>query len=72
MIPITPFLVWTIAGSLIWTALLTVAGMVLGRATAMLSSGLTRFQSRQGVAGGGAVGWRNLVGSAHLAPASVD
>ena len=30
MMPMTPFLVWTTAGSLIWTALLTVAGMVLG------------------------------------------
>lgn len=30
MMPMLPFLVWTTAGSLIWTALLTVAGMVLG------------------------------------------
>jgi membrane protein DedA with SNARE-associated domain len=30
MMPITPFLLWTTAGSLIWTALLTVAGMVMG------------------------------------------
>ena len=30
MMPMAPFLVWTTAGSLIWTALLTVAGMVLG------------------------------------------
>ena len=30
MMPIVPFLAWTTAGSLIWTALLTVAGMVLG------------------------------------------
>ena len=30
MIPMAPFLIWTTAGSLIWTLLLTVAGMVLG------------------------------------------
>ena len=30
LMPITPFLIWTTAGSLIWTLLLTVAGMVLG------------------------------------------
>lgn len=30
MMPMAPFLVWTTAGSLIWTALLTTAGMVLG------------------------------------------
>ncbi len=30
LMPITPFIVWTSAGSLIWTLLLTLAGMVLG------------------------------------------
>ena len=30
MMPLVPFLIWTTAGSLIWTTLLTVAGMVLG------------------------------------------
>ena len=30
MMPMTPFLLWTTAGSLIWTALLTVAGMMMG------------------------------------------
>lgn len=30
MMPFVPFLLWTTAGSLIWTLLLTVAGMVLG------------------------------------------
>ena len=30
MMPMAPFLIWTTAGSLIWTMLLTVAGMVLG------------------------------------------
>ena len=30
MMPIAPFLLWTTAGSLIWTLLLTVAGMLLG------------------------------------------
>ena len=30
LMPLTPFLLWTTAGSLIWTLLLTVAGMVLG------------------------------------------
>ena len=30
LMPLTPFLFWTTAGSLIWTLLLTVAGMVLG------------------------------------------
>jgi membrane protein DedA with SNARE-associated domain len=30
MMPMAPFLLWTTAGSLIWTVLLTVAGMVLG------------------------------------------
>ncbi len=30
MMPLVPFLIWTTAGSLIWTLLLTVAGMVLG------------------------------------------
>jgi membrane protein DedA with SNARE-associated domain len=28
--PLTPFLIWTTAGSLIWTLLLTLAGMALG------------------------------------------
>ena len=30
MMPMAPFLVWTTAGSLIWTLLLTVAGLLLG------------------------------------------
>ncbi len=30
MMPMAPFLLWTTAGSLIWTVFLTVAGMVLG------------------------------------------
>ena len=30
MMPMSPFLLWTTVGSLIWTLLLTVAGMVLG------------------------------------------
>ena len=30
MMPITPFLLWTTAGSLIWTLLLTLAGLALG------------------------------------------
>jgi membrane protein DedA with SNARE-associated domain len=30
LMPITPFLIWTTAGSLIWTLLLTLAGMALG------------------------------------------
>ena len=30
LMPLSPFLLWTTAGSLIWTLLLTVAGMVLG------------------------------------------
>ncbi len=30
MMPLVPFLIWTTAGSLIWTVLLTVAGMALG------------------------------------------
>ena len=30
MMPMAPFLLWTTAGSLIWTLLLTVAGMLLG------------------------------------------
>ena len=30
IMPMTPFLLWTSAGSLIWTLFLTVAGMVLG------------------------------------------
>lgn len=30
MMPLAPFLIWTTAGSLIWTLLLTVAGMMLG------------------------------------------
>ncbi|CAK6695905.1 MULTISPECIES: DedA family protein [unclassified Synechococcus] len=30
MMPLVPFLIWTTAGSLIWTLLLTVAGMALG------------------------------------------
>ncbi len=30
LMPMVPFLVWTTAGSLIWTLLLTIAGMVLG------------------------------------------
>ncbi|MCP9849492.1 DedA family protein [Cyanobium sp. Morenito 9A2] len=30
MMPLTPFLIWTTAGSLIWTLLLTLAGVALG------------------------------------------
>ena len=30
LMPLVPFLIWTTAGSLIWTLLLTVAGLVLG------------------------------------------
>ena len=30
MMPMLPFLIWTTAGSLIWTLMLTLAGMVLG------------------------------------------
>ena len=30
LMPITPFLIWTTAGSLIWTLLLTIAGIALG------------------------------------------
>jgi membrane protein DedA with SNARE-associated domain len=30
LMPLTPFLIWTTAGSLIWTLLLTLAGMALG------------------------------------------
>jgi alkaline phosphatase len=30
MMPFVPFLVWTTAGSLIWTLLLTAAGLLLG------------------------------------------
>ena len=30
LMPMAPFLIWTTAGSLIWTLLLTIAGMVLG------------------------------------------
>jgi membrane protein DedA with SNARE-associated domain len=30
MMPFTPFLLWTTAGSLIWTLLLTLAGLALG------------------------------------------
>jgi membrane protein DedA with SNARE-associated domain len=30
MMPLTPFLLWTTAGSLIWTLLLTLAGLALG------------------------------------------
>jgi membrane protein DedA with SNARE-associated domain len=30
MMPLVPFLIWTTAGSLIWTLLLTVAGLALG------------------------------------------
>ena len=30
LMPLGPFLIWTTAGSLIWTVFLTVAGLVLG------------------------------------------
>jgi membrane protein DedA with SNARE-associated domain len=30
MMPLTPFLLWTTAGSLIWTLMLTLAGLALG------------------------------------------
>ncbi len=30
LMPLTPFLIWTTAGSLIWTLLLTLAGLALG------------------------------------------
>jgi membrane protein DedA with SNARE-associated domain len=32
MMPFTPFLLWTTAGSLIWTLMLTLAGYALGEA----------------------------------------
>jgi membrane protein DedA with SNARE-associated domain len=31
MMPLAPFLLWTTAGSLIWTLLLTCAGLALGK-----------------------------------------
>tara|TARA_Y100001968_G_C19452986_1_gene770072 strand:- start:5915 stop:6568 length:654 start_codon:yes stop_codon:yes gene_type:complete len=34
LMPLIPFLIWTSAGSLIWTVLLTVAGMALGESYA--------------------------------------
>ena len=34
MMPMTPFLLWTTAGSLIWTLLLTLAGLALGESHA--------------------------------------
>jgi membrane protein DedA with SNARE-associated domain len=30
MMPLTPFLIWTTVGSLLWTLFLTLAGMALG------------------------------------------
>ena len=30
MMPMVPFLIWTTAGSLIWTLLLTLAGLLMG------------------------------------------
>ena len=45
LMPIVPFTIWTTAGSLIWTILLTVAGIVLGESYTRVEVFLDPFSS---------------------------
>ena len=45
LMPITPFLIWTTAGSLIWTLLLTITGFYLGDNYADIETFITPFSS---------------------------
>ena len=43
--PITPFLIWTTAGSLIWTLFLTITGFYLGDNYANIEQWISPFSS---------------------------
>lgn len=43
--PITPFLIWTTAGSLIWTLFLTITGFYLGDNYANIETWISPFSS---------------------------
>ena len=43
MMPLAPFIIWTSAGSLIWTLLLTIAGQVLGESYDQVSTMIDPF-----------------------------
>ena len=45
LMPITPFLVWTTAGSLIWTLFLTITGFYLGDNYASIENWISPFSS---------------------------
>ncbi len=45
LMPITPFLIWTTAGSLIWTLFLTITGFYLGDNYTNIESWITPFSS---------------------------
>ena len=45
LMPITPFLVWTSAGSLIWTLFLTTTGFYLGDSYRNIEKWLNQFSS---------------------------
>ena len=45
LMPMTPFLIWTTAGSLIWTFFLTITGFYLGDNYANISTWITPFSS---------------------------
>ena len=45
LMPITPFLIWTTAGSLIWTLFLTITGFVLGDNYASIEKWISPFSS---------------------------
>ena len=45
LMPITPFLIWTSAGSLIWTLFLTITGFYLGDSYANIANWISPFSS---------------------------
>jgi len=45
LMPITPFLIWTTAGSLLWTLFLTVAGFYLGDSYGKIEKWISPFSS---------------------------
>ena len=45
LMPITPFLIWTTAGSLIWTLFLTITGFYLGDSYANIEKWISPFSS---------------------------
>ena len=45
LMPLTPFLIWTTAGSLIWTLFLTISGFYLGDSYAKIEQWISPFSS---------------------------